>query len=561
MANPITGAFGWAYKKVKNAIFPPPPPQDISTVDSDTLRKKEQEFFNSAKGKKVMAKTVEDSKGNKITMAQACANAIDPEGPFDTFENLNKTLRNFAANRKMLLFENDIKNANQNDPQAFADSLSGHLYDPALRLGIANAAKNGAGFGGKDSDFFKQVDSALSAKVFADTLAPVTTAPSSGISEKSMEVNANSQKVMMKMLLMGQLGQSSIYQDKERSDWTDNMTDMFTNGQRVGVILPGVEGDTPEAGKKRESLVSAVYGENRGLGAGNKIRDAATHGVDLKSLDGKGDKQYKEVKVGPKKLNMHRAFDIQYGMDIAAGGLGKTGPNGQLIKNDGTQGHLYSHIKAGDSKHHGALLVGFESEAPGKINPYGHSHKAAIIPKAELASCFGAQKSDRIGDQYGGREMDLSKMNPNDFLETMQRFETYLTENQKNAQSPDKSISDPAKENLKNVTQKLMGKQMSINEMSDFLDETCKMDKEKSKKMLEASRDKAPDMTDSIEKPIEPVERKIDGKDIEPHTFNNLMEENIKKPKQAPSKSLPSIPVIDAPSKDLAKPLPKIPGS
>lgn len=63
--------------------------------------------------------------------------------------------------------------------------------------------------------------------------------------------------------------------------------------------------------------------------------------------------------------------------------------------------------KEGDEEHYGAMLMGMESDAHGVMNQMGHTHDIHATP--EKASSFGGQRTDEVGNKYGGRQCDLSK--------------------------------------------------------------------------------------------------------------------------------------------------------
>ncbi len=53
------------------------------------------------------------------------------------------------------------------------------------------------------------------------------------------------------------------------------------------------------------------------------------------------------------------------------------------------------------------MLMGMESDAHGVMNQMGHTHDIHATP--EKASSFGGQRTDEVGNKYGGRQCDLSK--------------------------------------------------------------------------------------------------------------------------------------------------------
>jgi hypothetical protein len=480
------------------------PPEDLSVSMEPRIIKAKLEKIAGEKPK-LMDKKVKDFTGKELTMKEVYENVCKHPGDFGAFESLDVGLRNVAANQKVFSVQKELEKCKT--PEEFFKFLTqnpdgtekkdSYLHDPAMRLGISNASRQTMTVGGHKPEFFEQVDKMLSEKVLADTLSPMKKMNyPENIDQKDIKRNLETQKTMMKIMLMGQLGQSKIYDDKQPADWKNTMSDMFMSGQRVGIILPGVEGNSKDSKEKREGIVTSIYGDNRGKDSGNKWRWAATHNVNLKSIEGKGNDEYEEIKVKPKKLNfliMLKAIGgplgSQFGMDIAAGGLGKTGPGGNVIKNDGSCGHFYSHIKKGDSTHHGTLLVGFESEAPGSTNYLGHGHGASA--KAEKASCFGTQKNNTVGDPYGGREMDLSGIKPDDFKKTMDAFNKYIEKNHKLLESNNADEQALGKKNLEEVNKKLMGPKMNEQEFNTFMKKTCGFEKDSVIKDMFPTRDKS----------------------------------------------------------------------
>lgn len=99
-------------------------------------------------------------------------------------------------------------------------------------------------------------------------------------------------------------------------------------------------------------------------------------------------------------------------MNCAIGGLGNAGVSGKTICNDGSCGHFYSMYMEGDETHYGAMLMGLESDAYGVTNQMGHTHD--IHATGEKASSLGGQRTDEIGNKYGGRQCDLSSLSAQD---------------------------------------------------------------------------------------------------------------------------------------------------
>lgn len=470
---------------------------ETMTGNAQQLDTRMQNFFNSKDGKAALAKMYTGYGDKKVSGQEAFMKACMKSGPFDTFENLDPNLRLLAANKQIERIKDKIMNAQ--NPEELSQWLieEGYHNNPAMRLGLAKAYEKD-GFAGKDKDFFRNIDSALSQKTFEDTLAPMTKEEQDAYilgsgngpqaqarALENIQRHQESQKVMLKMLYAAQMGDSKRFEEHgspNSTPWKGNVADMFLSGQRVGIVLPGVTetqrdsatlrpggGGQPDATNprdakaKREQIVSSIYGPDRGRAAGNNTRTSATHSVQTKSFSLR--QMFKEIKVKMFPWNLGKLFGGQYGMDVAAGGLGKPGPGGR-IENDGTCGHMYNHINPGDSKNCGALLVGFESESPLKTNRLGHTH--GMSAKPEQASCFGTQKTNTVGAKYGGREIDLSHIKPDDFIRDMEAFDKYITSRQQNLRHENAQVRQQAQEDLAEVGKLLAGEVVDRTTFGSF---------------------------------------------------------------------------------------------
>lgn len=82
--------------------------------------------------------------------------------------------------------------------------------------------------------------------------------------------------------------------------------------------------------------------------------------------------------------------------------------------------------KEGDEEHYGAMLMGMESDAHGVMNQMGHTHDIHATP--EKASSFGGQRTDEVGNKYGGRQCDLSKKSAREITRWMTALERKMQE-------------------------------------------------------------------------------------------------------------------------------------
>ncbi len=72
------------------------------------------------------------------------------------------------------------------------------------------------------------------------------------------------------------------------------------------------------------------------------------------------------------------------------------------------------------------MLMGMESDAHGVMNQMGHTHDIHATP--EKASSFGGQRTDEVGNKYGGRQCDLSKKSAREITRWMTALERKMQE-------------------------------------------------------------------------------------------------------------------------------------
>ena len=72
------------------------------------------------------------------------------------------------------------------------------------------------------------------------------------------------------------------------------------------------------------------------------------------------------------------------------------------------------------------MLMGMESDAHGVVNQMGHTHDIHATP--EKASSFGGQRTDEVGNKYGGRQCDLSKKSAREITRWMTALERKMQE-------------------------------------------------------------------------------------------------------------------------------------
>ncbi|MCR5521918.1 MAG: hypothetical protein K6F44_08465 [Lachnospiraceae bacterium] len=374
-------------------------------------------FANSDYMKTVLDEKVENCDLNVTTQRELYRKC--KEGQFNDFEKLDPILRDTLAieytKEKMSTFMGLGMSLEKIVDEL--DQAGGHemLAHPLLRLGISLGIRGQADYGNLlDPEKCKELDDLLNARIMRNTLiSEVGEEESENLSSEGMTYDekrvsagrdAYARAFIMKSLLLAQLGSfkkisgdGSKKSPKVESDWDRNVATAFAHCSRVMYTLPSEKSTTRE---KAQAFRVDYMDENKGFHEqiGFVKRGAATHRASAAS----GSTKAKEQKW---KLGWY--FD-QSGINVAVGGLGKRGIGGRILKNDGSCGHLYRYYREGSSSEQGVMMLGFESDAFKKKNQLGHTHG---LGNGEYCSSFGGQRVDEIGNKYGGRTVDASKVN------------------------------------------------------------------------------------------------------------------------------------------------------
>lgn len=351
-------------------------------------------------------------------------------GKFNDFEKLDPILRDslardFMLNKMTTFIHDGGQLLSPKDVALKISTILGHegLTHPLMRLGISIGMSSGFGAEMHPS-YLKELDEALNTRVMWNTLTtfPETeqkdalkkeyVAHHSGKAgadlladldvEDSVQRDLNSKKFICKSLLLAHLGGLTVKKkDSHDRDWTGPIANAFAHCSRVMFTLPSgalFKEKLMGLNAGRVTVTDRYSGAEREVGF--EKRRAATHRVSPAS---KG-KEAQEVKV-------HGGhFFNQAGINVAIGGLGKAGIGGRTLLDDGSCGHLYRYYTEGSKTEAGSMLLGFETDAYSKKNQLGHTHG---FGNGEKASSFGGQRTDEIGDKYGGRVVDVSKLDVN----------------------------------------------------------------------------------------------------------------------------------------------------
>ena len=384
---------------------------------------------------------------SKLTRGQTMR-MILVEGDYSNFENLDLVMRNLVATKALQNFDRKFA---INDHMGDRDveeimkymkentkGVSGFL-DPALRLGFSLAQKSKDIPDGKKRIYLK-LEEAMSTAVMEATLTHQAnqtvvedyftkkgSKTPTADAEKAITANQAQQIQIAKRLLLMQLSDfQMITTDKKKrvtsTPWDKSMAVALSHCSRVVLTLP-----KQDAGDNNVlyqlNMWKSIYTVNGSNTAEDNSRASSTHSIERRKVSEKGIMRSKEKKV---------LFNLigQRGMNCAIGGLGNAGVSGKTIANDGSCGHFYSMYKEADAESYGTILMGLESDANAVTNQMGHTHDWHATP--EKASSLGGQRTDEVGDKYGGRQCLLNEMSAKDITTWMLALEHKMLEWQSN---------------------------------------------------------------------------------------------------------------------------------
>lgn len=385
-------------------------------------------------------------------------------GDYSKFEKLPHLLRNYLGAKALKEFKDRFGETPSLDDEGVRRYLEENAMNAALRAGIS-AQKNAIPHRGDSAQenvitaedaaqaraYAKALDSHMNHILMKRTMMPPSERGNENLqglygndrAQTERERNMAKQLVLAKAMLLAQIGKYEVI-DKNRTgkELDVPVYETLVHGNRTNFVLP--------AGVDSKEVLDAFMGENGGAAAQIGKRTAATHSVKRRTIDKNGmlsSESKEERTYSPLKV-----FSNQFGMDLAVGGIGEEGPNGEIILGKGEAGHMYMRAEAGDSKHCGSLLIGIEGSAPGEDSYLGNEH--GLTAKSAKQSAFLADKSI-VGKKVGGRQVDLSGIDALSLAAILREFSEKYTALQRNADTP------AGREKLEAVNEMLMGKQMT----------------------------------------------------------------------------------------------------
>jgi hypothetical protein len=410
-----------------------------------------------------------------------------------------------------------LKDLKEEGLKRLAEKTRDPLFRAAINMIITRKGKNKKG---RDlSKIALEYDKFLNQALIMQTLNPMTSEAKERLRNDSAKRtkrtldgrqsadtmianNMTKQRHLAKTMLLMQMGRfdktETVMQGNkaitQTGQFDSTIAEALAHGTRVGISLP--EGTKAQ----QKALQQAWTGS-----AGNLMSTRfATHDLHRRKVGVKGSR-FKEVKLkggftgalkyiftfGRAKKSKPASIGNNYGMDLSLGGLGRQFNGNRVIDDQGGFGHLYQRYVPGDENTCGGMLVGIENSAPGgmhfiqkRVGGYdgtsciGEVHNSKAI--AHNQSAFFSRRAF-IGDQYGGRTVDLSHVNITQLTRVLNLFDQKYAYLQTEAT---KAISlslkgkdleeaeakrDDAAKKLEKINQVLSGKVMTAQRLSDLL--------------------------------------------------------------------------------------------
>ena len=299
---------------------------------------------------------------------------------------------------------------------------------PSYTLGRAMAIQSGDHTGALDDQAKTQAKEERDAHIrnaFVNTLMPVgpkellevqLNAPNDA--DDMVARHAQGQHILSRILVLLHAG-LQVYDPTTAGhiDFkTGDVVRALAHGGRVNIRIPALTGQNKKDGAYALTDWIGITDQGNEVDA-VKVRGFGTHhmkiGANKKNQPGSGS----FVEEGGKSASMANktAKGVKlFGLDLAAGGLGKRDFNGDVILPDGGHGHMFIGFTKPTKTTDGALQIGIETTGPGADSLVGYKHdwnstEATANPES---SVYG-HKMQKIG---GGklatnqRLVDLNKL-------------------------------------------------------------------------------------------------------------------------------------------------------
>ena len=312
---------------------------------------------------------------------------------------------------------------------------------PSYTLGRAMAIQSG-GLGPQAQQQAEQERDETIRTAFVNTLIPHTTQEElearahADDPDAAVAAHAQAQHILTRVLLILHAG-LQVYDKNARQgagghvDYLQgDVVRALAHGGRVNIRIPALSG--PHANDDKYALLEwiGILDAQGHKARGVEKRDYATHHMDIgENTAGPGTGTFKETGgKGASASNKTSRGNLLYGVDLAAGGLGKKDFNGDVILPDGAHGHLFIGFTKPTRTKDGALQIGIETTAPGAHSLVGYKHDwNSTEATANPESSFFGHKMHKVGGgKLSGNQrlVDLNRVEQREG----RKWATYLDE-------------------------------------------------------------------------------------------------------------------------------------
>ena len=282
---------------------------------------------------------------------------------------------------------------------------------PSYTLGRAMAIQTGDHTGQLDATARSRAEQERDAHIreaFVNTLLPVGTAELANVratagddADAMIAANAQAQHILARILVILQVG-LQVY-DPDQADHVDFKTGdvvrALAHGGRVNIRIPALSGQN--AADDAYALTDWIGITDRGKAVDAvTARGFGTHHMAIgENRQGPGSGSF--VEEGGKSASMANKTSKGlklFGLDLAAGGLGRRDFNGDVILPDGAHGHMFIGFTKPTRKKDGALQIGIETTGPGAPSMVGYKHDwNSTEATANPESSFYGHKMQKVG--------------------------------------------------------------------------------------------------------------------------------------------------------------------
>lgn len=400
------------------------------------------------------------------------------EGDNSNFEKLDPVFRELLAAKFMhrydrFKYDNDAAVMTDEEVKEMVDYVEkdGMFFNPLFRLGLSQKARQTEAEGRESN--YRKIDNEIARRIMVKTLTHEMKGPEIQRYEakiKSENPDMSDQSVtdmriyhqnldrakraqMAKQLLLMHMGRLKIVSKNMRDELESSKPDMpmaslLSHCSRTMIVTPDFKGDSASEDEMWDAILKHKTVENGKIVYKNmaqiRKRGSSTHSLHRRKAGQTFGKEKKKL------LNLVR----QTGMDVAIGGLGTSGVDGKMIDHDGSCGHVYGMRKKSLFGRNGGYIFGYESDSYGHTNQLGHTHD--LKATGESASSFLGQRTDEVGEKYGGRQADISVFSKDLIITCMNKI--------------DEAFDTKTEDELKEIVNALTGKVMSGYDFRLFLD-------------------------------------------------------------------------------------------